>query len=310
VTRLFVVGIPRSGTTWIGEVLGATAGTRFVKEPDGDHEPFAYAVRRELGSYPVVTPGDRDERWERLWDGAFAGGVHAGNPRDRFVRWLYRTSPVDDRWKSWLEGDETPRLRAVRTLARPLAAAASANVLVKSVRASFCADWVVARYAPRVLHVKRHPMNILSSWSKLGYGTDARQLRGLDDLARDRWGVEPPPSDASLLRRQAFVIGVLLGGLADSAAHHDDWTTVEHEYLCVDTDTRFRALATDLGLTWSEASAARVSSSNREGSGYQTRRVASTLPERWREQFDADAIAQARDEWARFPFDIFPGTVV
>ena len=189
-------------------------------------------------------------------------------------------------------------------------AGASTNVVVKSVRASFCADWVVARYAPRVLHVKRHPMNILSSWSKLGYGTDARQLRGLDDLARDRWGVAAPPADASLLRRQAFVIGVLLGGLADSAAHHDDWTTVEHEYLCVDTDTRFRALATDRGLTWSDASAARVSSSNREGSGYQTRRVASTLPERWREQFDADAIAQARDEWARFPFDIFPGTVV
>jgi hypothetical protein len=306
VTRLLVVGIPRSGTTWIGEVLGATKGTRFVKEPDGDHEPFAYAVRKELGNYPELAPGDRSPRCERLWDGAFAGGVHASDPRDRAVRWLYRSSPVGDRWRAWFDDRESVRLRLVAALARPLAPASTQNIVVKSVRASFCTEWLADRYHPTVLVVHRHPLNSLASWAELGYGTDARQLRRLDDVARRRWNVKPPPADASLVRRQAFAIGVLIGGLADAAAAHPEWHRVEHEHLCSDTPARFEALATEVGLVWSDESAERVTRSNTDGTGYQTQRVAETLPDRWRDRLDDDAVAEASAEWRRFPFAVLP----
>ena len=269
-----------------------------MKEPDGDHEPFAYAVRKELGNYPELVPGDRSPRCERLWDGAFAGGVHSSAPRDRAVRWLYKGSPIGDRWRSWFEDRESLRLRTVALLARPLAETPTPNIVVKSVRASFCTDWLFERYHPRVLVVRRNPLNTLASWAELGYGTDARQLRRLDDVARTRWGVEPPPADASLVRRQAFAIGVLIGGLTDSTVAHPDWSQVEHEYLCTDTPARFEALATEVGLTWSEAAAARVEQSNAAGTGYQTRRVATTLPDRWRERLDDAAVTEARDECA------------
>ena len=32
--RVLVAGLPRSGTTWVGEVLGRTAGARYLHEPD------------------------------------------------------------------------------------------------------------------------------------------------------------------------------------------------------------------------------------------------------------------------------------
>ena len=56
--RVLVAGLPRSGTTWVGEVLGRTAGARYLHEPDNHLlRPEAWWAKRRLGPYPEVRPG-------------------------------------------------------------------------------------------------------------------------------------------------------------------------------------------------------------------------------------------------------------
>ncbi|MGH3003603.1 MAG: hypothetical protein ACRDM1_13240, partial [Gaiellaceae bacterium] len=72
---VLVAGVPRSGTSWIGHVLGSTPGAGYVGEPD-NHEHSPFALRAKLGLpgyyYPDVDPSDDAPVYERLWRETFA----------------------------------------------------------------------------------------------------------------------------------------------------------------------------------------------------------------------------------------------
>ncbi len=173
--RLFVAGVPRSGTTWVGQALGRTQGAVYVHEPDGDHDPFAFRARLGHRVAPVLEADDDDRDYERLFTGAFAGGRYAGTWRDKIARRLYGGTPVDDRWRAWLGGSVSPTLRLVTQLAVPRVGVPGAeHVIVKSVRSELAMDWIVARFRPQVLLVERNPLNVLASWIELDYVRDPR----------------------------------------------------------------------------------------------------------------------------------------
>ncbi len=305
-TRLLIVGAPRSGTTWVGEVLGSTDGAIYVNEPDGDHEPFAYKARRRHRIVPEMRPGDSSPNFERLWAGAFAGGMRSGELRDKIARRLYGASPVEDRWEVWLGGRESLWLCAAAAFARPPVGAPDAvHVVVKSVRAELCVDWIVNNFAPTVLLVERNPLNALSSWIELGYARDPRECAVLGEVARDHWGVTPPSTSAPLLTRQAFSFGVLAGALRDASIAHPEWRVVSHEELCTDPARNFQTLASDLGLTWNAVAAEHVQQADRSGVGYMTNRRSSEQPERWRERLNDDQVQEIMAALSQLPHDLF-----
>ena len=56
VAQVLIVGVARSGTTWVGQTLGRTQGVHYVHEPDGDHDAFAFrAVARLCRESGVAT---------------------------------------------------------------------------------------------------------------------------------------------------------------------------------------------------------------------------------------------------------------
>ena len=51
--RILVAGLPRSGTTWVAEVLGRTAGARYLHEPDNHLvRPDAWWAKRRPRRLP------------------------------------------------------------------------------------------------------------------------------------------------------------------------------------------------------------------------------------------------------------------
>jgi hypothetical protein len=304
-TRLLVAGVPRSGTTWIGQALGHSEGAAYVNEPDGDHDPFAFRARLGHGAPPALAPGDTDADLERLWQGAFAGGRYAGSPRDRLARALFARTPIAARWDAWLDGKVTLPLRAAAALAVPRVAAPGArHVVVKSVRAPLALEWVVDRFQPRVLVVERHPLNVLASWVELDFLRDPREAAAVAGEARRRWDVAAPGRAEPQLVQQAFYFGVLASAIRDAVGRHPEWTVVTHEFLCVDSEARFAALAAELGLEWGDAARAFLRESDAEGRGYATRRSTAAQPDRWRERLDRDQVATIRATLARFPYEL------
>src|SRR3954465_9621264 len=79
--RYLLAGVPLSGTSWTGQALGLCAGVRYVDEPDGFRDAFAFRVMLRHGENPRLAPGARAPG-----DGALGGGALGGGGRSRSLR--------------------------------------------------------------------------------------------------------------------------------------------------------------------------------------------------------------------------------
>jgi len=304
---LLIVGVPRSGTTWTGRVLGRTEGAVYVNEPDGFRDPFAFRVMLARGENPIVAGTESAPDYDRLWQGAFAGGEPAGTVRDRLARFVYDRTPLDDRRSARADGRVRLRLRLASAAAEPRRAAPTDGpVVVKSVQSILALDWVWERFRPRVLVVERNPLNVLASWIELGYVRNARERDAIAAFASRRWGIAPPEPGSPQLVHQAFTYATLATELREAAGRHPEWTVVRHEELCVEPSTSFRALAERVGLAFGPAAEQFLGESDAEGTPYRTLRRTAEQPERWRERLDAEQVATIRDVLSRFPGALVP----
>jgi hypothetical protein len=270
--RILLVGVARSGTTWLGRALAKAQGVRYYHEPD-NIDPF--------------TP---------VWDLAFSG---------RFPFTLRGEGP-------WLRPAARLALRVPPRIRDPLVRRAAAvsrrapqrprQTVVKTIYALLSLDWLVDRYQPRVVGLQRHPYNVISSW---------RQLRiPLFDLATrpavrsgflEPQGLEPPLPGSSELATIAWHVGLLTHVLGDAADRHPEWEVIDHEDLCVDPVSKMHALCDRVGLTWTDGVEAFLTESDRPGEGLEPVRVTTEQPERWRQRLDDAEVAEIQEVLERFP---------
>jgi hypothetical protein len=293
--RLLVVGVERSGTTWVAKAIAATMGATYVHEPDSPGASPGANHAREFGRYPVVRVGDKVPLYEEDWDLAFRGGFLAPKATAPIGRALNKV-PVGVRQP--LVGVATRLVRA-----RP----SRQLVVTKSVMCPFSLDWIIDRYSPPVVWVRRNPLNIVASLIEVGasyegmqrlytrYGDPVLQATLIEPL-----GLPVPPADLDLVDQCAYWVGLNSAAYQQSADLHGDFVIVEHDTLCLAPAEGFARLCAQLGVGWSEAGEAFVRKSNKEGEGFTTNRITALEPERWRRML-ADREAELRAILGRFP---------
>jgi hypothetical protein len=300
--RVLLAGVPRGGTTWVGQVLARTADTRYVHEPDGVHDPFAFVSKLGLHHHPLLDPADDVPEYERLWEGAFAGGEPAGTPRDRLARFLFKNLKQEARYAARFEGQFSLRARAVRALAVPrVAGPPVGHVVVKSVNSALSLEWLASRFEPQVGVILRHPMNVVSSWTAFGWNAPSGPMyNAISARMAERFAIELPPVTASRLSRTTAIVCSLLYSLSEAKYRHPEWTLIVHEDVCVDPLTQFRSTADAIGLTWNADAERFISESDKPGTGYAVNRVTAEQPGRWRERLAAHDVEEAVAVCERF----------
>lgn len=306
---LLIAGAPRSGTTWVGRVLEQTGNVTFVGEPDSEHkEPFALDVKRGLGTFPVLAPGDDAPGYEKLWERAFSGRVRSRALDQRVAGRLVRDSDLSDVHRAIAIRDPkaTLRLRAVRALARtPAEKPENARPVVKSVFVGLCMEWLLTRF-PQVstLIVERNTLNVLASWVSLGFipysfQDDPR----LAQLVLDPLGLPRFPVDASPVQAMTWQVGVLQAVLTDVARRHPDIKVIRHEDLVQDPQAAYKQLSADLGLEWTERTQEFLDQSNVPGTGYEPKRDLRQQqdPERWKKRLTPEQVDEITGVLEGFP---------
>ena len=317
--RILIVGIPRSGTTWVGHVLGHAHDVTFLSEPDNHLAlPFALRAKRRLpgGFHPALEPGAEARTYELLWQRALSSGdatVRRYGGLERLRRAVsVRLLQAATQRQKWEAFDSTRR-HALRLIVaermgvpeRPQAHTTS--LIVKSIYATLSVEWIVERCPARVVLVTREPLNILSSWAAIGWlgrpGDD--MLDTLEASAQRRlgarWRVDPPRAGASIFARGAWLIGALGSELRDAAARNPAWVTVSHEELCERPHDGFRSLAEASGLRWTTDADRILDDLDRPGSGYELFRARDELRDAWRRRLGADEASEARAVLEQFP---------
>lgn len=299
---LLVVGIPRSGTSWVCQALAAARGAREVGEPDNeDNAPYAIKAKAELGRFPIVGADvEGPIAYRALWEGAFAGGRRVSGPRTALSRALHRLARSAGSVHGAQQWDPARRaaLAASVALAEPCAPAPGTPVVVKSVFVPLSLRWVCRSWSPRLVIVLRGALNTVSSWHRLGWDPPfhSHPVLGWPDLdlevlaaALPGHRLPPLPSPDQRLRRLTWELCVLVSALLDNSAEGDA-VMVRHEDLCLDPLARFQDLYAKLGLPWSAETARYLHGSNAAGRGpYDTRRVAGDEPQQWQSRLSPAA---------------------
>jgi hypothetical protein len=242
--RILLTGTARCGSTWAANVLGLADGTKAVFEPDGPASDVLGAmVAARLGSHPALEAEERSFWYRQLWDLAFVGGwpmARAEGVRSAGRRVARMPRALRDGLVAGLAMG-TSRIRK-----RPR------NVIVKSVNSTFSLDWIARRYAPRMVIMRRNPLNVVSSCTVLDLYTKRNigDLPAVNRLVVGPLGLRPPRDDASAVTRVAWNVGLLTTGLKQAADRHPDWIVASHDDLCLDPIDRFDALTTRIGLRW------------------------------------------------------------
>jgi hypothetical protein len=149
---------------------------------------------------------------------------------------------------------------AVRELVkRPKKFVRSARVCVKDPLAFFSAEWLAQTFAAQVVVMMRHPAGVISSYLKLGWGTDVVEVLQQRALC-ERFGGSLREEIEAFRRGEGDAVASLIlqwkmFALAALALkrQHPDWLFVSHEQLCADPVQGFRRTYDYLDLPWTEA---------------------------------------------------------
>jgi hypothetical protein len=317
---VLIAGVARSGTTWIGRVLGETTGVRYVHEPDNHAtRPFALRAKRSLGPFPILDRNESALEYERLWASVFdrkAPEPEAGwsllerarrSAASRVMKRLstsrLRNSFRDRAYRAPLAS------KLVELAALPPLHSGNGTLITKSVHLAFCLEWVAAHWDLQVVVASRHPLAVIASWMKLGYKGRYPHLEEdsrVHERYLDPWGVRPLPKGSSELASIAWAVGMLSAAHDDAARRHPEWVEVSHDRLVAAPEAGFRELAAACGLTWSDRAERFLHETDRPGDHYEINRVTSELIDVWKQKFSEEDVKEVAAVLERFPIRGWP----
>ncbi|MBZ8182196.1 sulfotransferase family protein [Oscillatoria salina] len=270
---ILVVGLPRTGTTWIASVLNTAAGIEYFHEPFNPiniHQSASH-LRQAMMMRKYLAWEDEDEEFARYCRATFAGELPDNGYLYNYLGWIYKQFP---QWHG--------------------------RVLIKDVHCYLTLNWLKRQVNPLIVIVLRHPCAVAASWFRL-YGkvsTFERSLfqpKLLDDYLQ---------SFIPLLEQtQGFWqrIGAFWGAsyyvMLQQQAQHPDWIVIQHEDFCRDPMMQYRQLFQKLQLNWTVATSEILEVSTRKSSKdpYVPLRISAQEPQKWEKELEPQQIAQVME---------------
>ncbi len=277
---ILLVSLPRSGSTWVANVLRHAVGVHFVSEPaDAYRWPAALKAKFGLAEYPTPSDFDHSKSFRDLWKlvAEQPSYFNLTQRRANLIPWLPPTlirRAVQPRRKR--RGSRTNSSEPVARLgSRP----ADKRLLIKDVTICFCAGDVAKFLDADVVVLRRDLKKVAASWEKMKFPPEpVHETVWAKNQLLDPLGIEIPPLK-SHAERLAWTIGLLDLALMLEAEKRD-WLVITHEDLVTDPEVGFHSLANDLGL---EPTAEMWSFLAASGSAAGTRFETNRTPEQLRE---------------------------
>ncbi len=195
---------------------------------------------------------------------------------------------------------EHVRLSVVRAAARVMGLRRDSpdRVLVKSVAAHLCTEWLADELGADVVLVHRHPLNLVSAWLELGWGSTPWATKGPIRARFETTEAWPPPSDGTARGSWESCATQLL--LLEAGQRNPSWVVVDHEARCADPLASFQEIARRLGLPWTLGTERALVGSHADATGFTTGRLWEQEAGRWRSRLDADAVRDVQQQISRF----------
>lgn len=246
---IFVTGVIRSGTTFVGDILSHGFRVDYL------HEPFHGAYTQPDGKelLPRYIPEDSDandiDAYNRQLDALFSYRIRMRSSRydgDSWVRKLTKR----------VVGSRGPfHLRLAKR--NPFSTAC----VIKDPVAKFVTGHLFRRYGVKPVIVVKHPVSLAASLSRVSWYPELDEFRRDARLRADHFGGEDEFFQRSWPSRLLESMGhwrATYKMLLDQAEANPSWTVVVHEELSADPEREFQQLFQRCDLDWTPSVAHKV----------------------------------------------------
>ncbi|MDY7012958.1 MAG: sulfotransferase [Cyanobacteriota bacterium] len=279
---IYLAGLPRSGTTWIGSVLNTSPGIKYCFEPFNEKLiPEAVPHRQKH-----LNRDDWDEEFARYCRDALGGRINTPYIRLQ-LNWIYKKIP-------WFPG----------------------RVLVKDVNSLLVLEWLDRHISQTIVIIMRHPCAVASSWFRLWKGPQKELEFLLNTLLKQpklmKNYLHPFEQEIKTARGFWQKMGAFWGAMYYVALQqqnqHPKWLVVQHEQFCHNPSRAYRQLFERLDLPWSARTDDLLDASTYKNSKnpFVTRRISSQEPDKWKQELEPWQIEEVKTFVRPFSIQDYP----
>lgn len=250
---IVVVGSPRSGTTWLGDLLEASPKIHQVYEPFNRWSPDPFkGVDWPFSNQFVPYVGRTQASHE--WEPATRRLMRQQVPPRYFGRTLashLRRGQVAE-WSAPVLNSISARMRG-------------STLLIKDPRATHLAEWLAGQFNSRIVYMVRHPCGVVAGAKRMGWRFQAAWLLQNEPLMRElldpiRDELEVSASEAhdviacgiGMWNAYTWPLVIFKNSIADLAI-------VDYDELAINPAPNLVALCETLGIHFDRSVSARLS---------------------------------------------------
>jgi hypothetical protein len=242
VKPVLVTGAPRSGTTWVGNMLAASSQLYYIHEPfNPDYRPGPGICNIKFGHHQTYITETEEERYykpiKRMIEGKY-----------NFPAGFLACRSITDIKKVWRQQTVFREHRQQNRFP-----------LMKDPIALMSAGWLGRRFDINVVVMIRHPAAFVASMKRLNWGFDpSRWALSQPLLMRDYlFPLEDElnrqmNSRGSIVEQTALLWKVAYFVVSKYKTQYSDWIYLRHEDLSRNPVHGFEQLFKTLGLTYTD----------------------------------------------------------
>lgn len=217
---VFITGIHRSGTSWIGDVLSCSGNAVYWREP---YNPSTVKTMRQQFLY--ISDVDSDIEYKKFTNDMLLG---------KYVASLF---------------DYTSRSQWFLT--------GSAKHIIKDPTAAFMLEWILENYNSKILIVNRHPAGFISSILKLNWDFDFNNILSqqalIDNYLLDYVDIIRQYNYVGMDVSKASVLWCVIYKVLERMTQNNDKVVwVKYEDICTRPLEKFKQIANLLNLEWTD----------------------------------------------------------
>ena len=313
--NIFIAGLPRSGTTWVANILGSADGVRLLKEPDNEKYSFIGRLwKQSLHRFPHSSASQEQTRqvvefYQSIFNGKYPANQSLVNHAlNRIFRHTASNNERHILHKELNLAEEKGRFSSKKHLTNFLFRLTSdgwasySRQVVKSVHAGLCLSLIADYFDPWIVLLFRHPANIIASSLELDIKDADRGLINrselqalLKDYSDEIEHLDDP------LSKMGFQIGLFYYLWEQEVVKRPTCIIRTHEDLCKDPVSRFEDLFNELNLPWNKIIANTIHAMNKPGEGLKTFRVLDDLNNKWKRVLNDEQIHKIQKGYSILP---------
>ena len=307
--NIILFGYPRSGTTWISEVLTCTGELKYLHEPDNERTNISGLLAKKGGPrFPILDPENKLQNlFKQTLNGNFIDGTSwkttypikaLGYTVENLEQFIDSST-----WKKSISNKGKLLILDRWNCANlKFNAKIKQQKLIKTVHAGLLLEPLSRKLDFTPIISLRHPAAIIKSMQQLNNKDIYRGIEKDPNLKSivPQKGITKISSLKTNLEKQALQISI----------HHYYWAellktqnilTIKHEGLLLDSKAAFKNIYTTLGLNYNTFVDDFIDSKNKSGSGYGTSRNTTELLDTWKKGFTQDELNQIERGYKTLP---------